>query len=349
MSVNWPKIITLTDLHFTSAGEQIIGLDTAARFQQTLTHALTHQSDAVAIILMGDLTHHGTADQYARLAKVIMPLDIPVIPMLGNHDRRDMFLAAFPDTDVTPSGHVQTVVDLPTHRIITLDTYDENADPLHSGWMCGARLAWLDQALADAEGRMPLVFTHHPPHAVGLPGMDAIALRNGDDLLARLAGSGAHLFSGHVHRTISGQAQGVPFSMFKSPCHQAPLDLVHLDSTLSVAEPGAYGLLLLGAQGVIAHSEDVGLGSVPVSGNDALPEGGTFPSVIEWRTDPLPPRAMPDAGLDLLRLDIGHPEPARLSGRLDPLFSDPRVVVAAAPAQSLAALVATPDGPKWLR
>jgi hypothetical protein len=87
--------------------------------------------------------------------------------------------------------------------------------------------------------------------------------------------------------------------------------------------------------------------TVPEDG--ALPEGGTFPSVIEWRTDPLPPRAMPDAGLDLLRLDIGHPEPARLSARLDPLFSDPRVVVAGAPAPSLAALVATPGGPKWLR
>jgi hypothetical protein len=33
--------------------------------------------------------------------------------------------------------------------------------------------------------------------------------------------------------------------MFKGTCHQAPLDLIRPDSTLSIAEPAAYGLLLL--------------------------------------------------------------------------------------------------------
>jgi hypothetical protein len=38
------------------------------------------------------------------------------------------------------------------------------------------RFTWLD-ANAAVRGRMALVFAHHPPHAVGLPGMDAIALK----------------------------------------------------------------------------------------------------------------------------------------------------------------------------
>jgi hypothetical protein len=60
--------------------------------------------------------------------------------------------------------------------------------------------------------------------------------------------------------------------MFKSTCHQAPLDLIRPDSTLSIAEPAAYGLLLLSEGGVIAHNEDIGLNLTPCSGSDALPE-----------------------------------------------------------------------------
>jgi hypothetical protein len=48
--------------------------------------------------------------------------------------------------------------------------------------------------------------------------------------------------------------------------------LIRPDSTLSIAEPAAYGLLLLSEGGVIAHSEDIGLNLTPCSGSDALPE-----------------------------------------------------------------------------
>ena len=99
------------------------------------------------------------------------------------------------------------------------------------------------------------------------------------DLLDRLADAGAHLLCGHVHRTISGQSRGVPFTIFKSPCHQAPLDLDSADSTLSTAGPGACGLLLLTAGGVIVHSEDVGLDAPAISGSDALAEAQ--PSLIQ--------------------------------------------------------------------
>jgi Icc protein len=268
------KILVLTDLHLRGAGKTIIGLDPTARLQQSLDTALRDHPDAKALILMGDLTHSGRADEYDILRNTLKNCPVPVTYMLGNHDQRAGFRAAFPAAPVTPQGHMQHVIDLPHHRIITLDTHDAVANPAHSGLLCADRLAWLDAALAGSGARMALVFAHHPPHAVGLPGMDAIALRNGNDLLDRLRTTPAHLFCGHVHRTISGQARGVAFTMFKSTCHQAPLDLIRADSTLSIAEPAAYGLLLLTEAGVIAHSEDVGLNLTPRSGSDALTEGG---------------------------------------------------------------------------
>ena len=266
------KILVLTDLHLRGAGQTIIGLDPTERLREALNAALGDHPDAKALILTGDLTNSGRDEEYKILRDMLRDCHVPVTYMIGNHDLRAPFRAAFPDAVVTPQGHVQRVIDLPNHRVITLDTHETDAVPPHSGFLCEDRMAWLDAALAGADGRLPLVFTHHPPHAVGIPGMDPIALVNGTALLDRLARAKAHLICGHVHRTISGQARGVPFTMFKSTCHQVPLNLVDDDCALSTAEPGAYGLLLLSAGGVIAHSEDIGLNAPSISSSDALPD-----------------------------------------------------------------------------
>lgn len=270
--MNADKVLILTDLHLRGAGKTIIGLDPLARFDAAYGAAIAAHPDAKALILMGDLTHSGRVEEYEALRDRIADCPIPVILMIGNHDTRATFYDVFPDAPRTADGHVQHILDLPHHRIITLDTHDGDAGPHHSGLLCADRLAWLRAALAGCGDKQPLVFAHHPPHAVGFPSMDAIALRNGDDLLDMLQGTGAHMLCGHIHRTISGQVRGVPFTIFKSPCHQMPLDLIGEDSTVSTPEPGAYGLLLLTKSGVIAHSEDVGLDVAVVSGSDALPE-----------------------------------------------------------------------------
>lgn len=254
------KLLVLTDLHIVPEGETVMGLDPGARLTAVLNHALARHADATALIITGDLTHHGTGAEYRRLAGLLAGLPLPVILMIGNHDRRAPFQAAFADAPRSESGHVQGILDLPHHRIITLDTLDGPPYPRghHAGRLCDARLAWLKAALAGAQGRTCLVFAHHPPFPVGIPGMDAIALAEGDALLAMLAAHRpVHLFCGHVHRTISGSAGGVGWTMFKSTCHQGPLDLTTPDSSLSIDEPGAYGVLLLPPGGVIAHSEDV--------------------------------------------------------------------------------------------
>mgnify|MGYP005855330473 CR=1 FL=1 len=253
------KILVMTDIHIVEAGRTIIGLDPLLRFRCALDHALARHADAAALVLMGDLTHHGTRAQYARLAGVLAGLPVPVVPMLGNHDRREAFLAAFPGAPRTAQGHVQAVRDLDHHRLIALDTLDGPPYPPghHAGRLCADRMAWLAAALAGAGGRRALVFAHHPPYPTGIPGMDAIPLADGDRVLALLARHGAHLFCGHVHRTVSGSTAGVPWTMFKSTCHQGPLDLVTPDSPLAIDEPGAYGVVLLPPGRVIAHAEDV--------------------------------------------------------------------------------------------
>jgi hypothetical protein len=97
--------------------------------------------------------------------------------------------------------------------------------------------------------------------------MDRIRLAEGDAFLDLLARHGdLHLVCGHVHRTISGSTRGVPWTIFKSPCHQGVLDLCSPNAHLSTNEPGAYGIALLTSDGIAIHSEDVGLKDVRIFG-----------------------------------------------------------------------------------
>lgn len=263
------KVLFISDLHICAAGETIIGLDPAARLKSVLVAAMAAHGDAAALILLGDLTHHGRIAEYQMLARLLAGVHVPIVPMMGNHDRRDAFLQVFPDAMQMPEGFIQTVRDIGQHRVITLDSLDGPpfVDGQHSGRLCAQRSAFLQDALDSRDGRHALVCIHHPPFDTGIVGMDQIKLAEGNAFLDQLAAAGnLHLICGHIHRTMSGNSRGVGWSMFKSPCHQGVLEFDKPNAHLSSNEPGAYGIALLADDGVIIHSEDVGLHDVRIFG-----------------------------------------------------------------------------------
>lgn len=263
------KILFLTDLHLRAAGKTIIGLDPTTRFRMVLKAAIAAHPDAAALVLLGDLTHEGDPAAYATLRRLLSDIPCPVIPMMGNHDHRGKFLSVFPDAPQTARGHIQHFLDIDRHRIITLDSLDGPPfrDDHHAGRLCPDRLAFLEEALATRDGRHAVVCIHHPPFDTGIIGMDRIKLTDGDAFLDLLARHGnVHLICGHIHRTMSGSSRGVPWCMFKSPCHQGLLEFDTPNAHLSSNEPGAYGIGLLMPDGLVVHSEDVGLPDVQVFG-----------------------------------------------------------------------------------
>jgi Icc protein len=249
------KIIILSDLHLTVAGHQIIGIDPLARLDQALAHAQRMHRDAAHFVLLGDLSHRGQIPAYRALHGRLAALDKPVSIMLGNHDDRANFRSVFPDAP-DAQGFVQSLLDTETDRLIFLDSLHSETEPFHAGYLCQTRLNWLAAALDGAEGRRVSIFMHHPPFEVGFPGMDRIALANPADFWKVAKGRVAHLFLGHVHRTISGTIHETGFTIFKSPAHQMPMDMAGLSSSLSVAEPGAYGIALFQPEAIIVHSDD---------------------------------------------------------------------------------------------
>ncbi|MEM7471350.1 MAG: metallophosphoesterase [Pseudomonadota bacterium] len=264
------KLLVFTDLHIVDVGGEIVGLDPAARFSEGLDHALAQHPDAEGLLLMGDLTHHGRTGQFERLKALLADVPVPITYMLGNHDNRDVFRTVFPEADITSSGHIQRMRELAGCVLITLDTMDLEVDPRHSGVFCAARLDWLKRALVWADGKPVIVAMHHPPVMTGFEGMDRIALQDPEPLRALLRGYAGplHLLCGHVHRTISGLAEGLSFTVFKSPCHQQPMPFKGAGSDNSVDEPGAYGIVLAGPDGIIAHSEDFAVASAATRSRD---------------------------------------------------------------------------------
>ncbi|QXT41237.1 metallophosphoesterase [Gymnodinialimonas ceratoperidinii] len=269
MEDHFDKALIFTDLHITPPGETIIGLDPLARFAEGLAHALARHPDAQHIILLGDLAHSGDPAAYARLVPLLADCPIPVTVTMGNHDLRAPLRAALPGS-FNAEGFAQHARDLGPLRLLVLDTHDyEDRAPLEQdGWLCEARLAWLDAELTRAaeDGKDVVVFAHHPPCPVGFWAMDAIGLANSEALLSRLhaAPHVRHLVCGHIHRTIHASAANpaggaLPVTILKSPCHQIPMILGQSTFADSVDEPGAYGILLALRNTVVVHSEDFAL------------------------------------------------------------------------------------------
>ncbi|MFQ5622261.1 MAG: metallophosphoesterase [Paracoccaceae bacterium] len=260
------KLILITDIHLCPPGKRMFGIDPAERFAAALAHAQATHPDAEHVIVMGDLANCGARQEYERVRAVLDAVALPVTLMPGNHDNRDALLAVFPESETTPEGHVQSVIALGEDRLITLDTLDGPPFVEHHaiGVMCAARLAWLERALADAAGRRVLLFMHHPPYEVGIERLDCIGLADREAFLeiVRAAGNVAHIFSGHVHRTISGNLDGIAVSLLKSTLHQLPFHAGRPGDRPGGPEAGAYGVIILTPQSVILHSEEFGGGAM---------------------------------------------------------------------------------------
>lgn len=163
-----------------------------------------------AVVITGDLTECGRVEEYAEVRRLLAGwVRAPVYMVPGNHDRRDNFRAALADWPgvSTDPGFVQYAADIGPIRLIMLDSVVPGAG---YGALCAGRLDFLERALADAVGRPTLIGLHHPPFMTGIAAMDAIPLRNPEDLLRLAARHGTVLaiLGGHHHRALIGQHGG---------------------------------------------------------------------------------------------------------------------------------------------
>jgi Icc protein len=246
------KILQVSDIHLAMPGEVLFGSDPLARLEACIADINRNHADADLVVFSGDLANDGQPEAYAALKERLATLVPPYRLMMGNHDDRANFLAAFPEISAD-GGFVQASVDIKGTRLILLDTLETG---LVEGRLGGGRLEWLDEKLAEAEGRPALVFTHHPPVDIHMPALDNCRLMDSEPLLGLLQkhGNVRHIFAGHVHRPVFGSWHGIPFSALRGTNHQsAPVFAGKHGVNL---EPPAYAIILVGDDSVVVHFHD---------------------------------------------------------------------------------------------
>lgn len=249
------KLVWLSDLHFTCAENRVLEHDPTVRLTAAIDDINAHHGDALACIISGDLVDRGGVAEYRELKTHLDKLAIRWVPMVGNHDVRDVLR-----TELVPEGladgHSFIQYSLPTDAglVLCLDTLKAGSD---QGEYCADRYAWLGEALTAAGDVPTYVFMHHPPGRLGLPMQDQDCLEKFEEFLSFLHAKGSvrHLFVGHVHRPISGSLSGIPFTSMRSCLYQAPSPWPSWNwSTFApAAEAPNYGVIELTDENVLVH------------------------------------------------------------------------------------------------
>ena len=249
------KFIHITDTHLVKPGVLLYGLDPYARLTACIDDVVAEHSDAVACVITGDLAHKGDRDAYVGLRTQLARLPMPVFPLMGNHDLRELFAEEYPQVLRDRNGFVQGVFDTPQGRFLMLDTLDEGRS---GGLYCAQRPQWLREQL-DAAGDQPVyLFMHHPPFDIGIPCLDVMRLHDEAAVTELVVGRPniRHLFFGHVHRPVCGSWRGIPYSTMRGLNHQVPLDLYTPSPVPKSLEPPAYAVVFLSPDQVTVHFHD---------------------------------------------------------------------------------------------
>jgi len=202
-AVDLNRVALLSDTHvWADVGRLNRGVRSVETAVAACRQVLTLDPLPAHLIVTGDCAAEaGEPGDYATLVRVVRPVreaGVAVHLVLGNHDHREHFFAAFPgsrpkDAPDVPGKHA-ALLRTPRADLVLLDSLNEtNVAP---GLIGAKQLAWLGKVLARGEKPAIVVAHHNPdwrkkPHAL----IDTSALF---DVLAPRRRAKAYAF-GHTH------------------------------------------------------------------------------------------------------------------------------------------------------
>jgi Icc protein len=213
-------IAHISDTHFLGGKRPLYGtVDTDHHLGRALEQLERSGTAPEAIVITGDLADLAEPEAYERLKAAIQPvadrIGAQVIWVMGNHDERPPFSAAFfGEQSDQPLDRVYHLGGL---RIIALDS---TVPGYHHGQLTDAQLDWLRAELATPAEDGTLLALHHPPIPTPIEIMAIIELEEQHRLADVIRGTDVRaILAGHLHYSTSGTFAGIPVSVAAATCY----------------------------------------------------------------------------------------------------------------------------------
>lgn len=216
VSTSAVKLLQLTDTHlFADPDLDFDGVRTLESLKEVIAFSRIYHWPPDAVVLTGDLVHDPVKEAYSALKRVLSELGVPTYCIPGNHDDPELMRSVLPGNNV----YITKQLLLGNWQLILLNTYVPNS---HGGALSRVELDFLEYCLASRREVPSVVCLHHPPVPIDSPWMDAMALRNPDDLFAILEGFSQVrcVLWGHIHQLFEKELRGIKLLGTPSTCIQ---------------------------------------------------------------------------------------------------------------------------------
>lgn len=251
----------ISDPHIKAEGRlSYRQVNTAAALGRAIDTLNALSPSPSAVLISGDLTDFGRAEEYAACHELLARLHMPYYLVPGNHDNRDALRDAFGERDhlFQHERFLQWVVDDYPVRLVGLDS---SVPGQPHGELCSERLLWLDAVLTQRPEQPTLVMLHHHPFSSGIAHMDRQPLNNPGALAEVISGHPQveRILCGHLHRAIQARFAGTLAMSCPGVSHQVSLDLVpHGPATFHLEPPGYLLHQWRAGYGLVTHQGVIG-------------------------------------------------------------------------------------------
>jgi len=202
-------IAHISDLHLDGGQLRL------QRARRVMTYLNRLPGPLHAVLVAGDLTENGLAEEYQQAAEVLAsPLPVFVCP--GNHDRRGPFREILLGEEA-----VENPDDHPIDRAHRVEgavfAMCDSVIPGHDGgYLADGTLEWLEGLLRETPPRTPVfVGVHHPPVELHNPVVD-VDRQRAAHRLARVIEqypNVAAVLCGHAHTAVATIFAGRPLAV----------------------------------------------------------------------------------------------------------------------------------------
>ena len=200
---------------FAEADGELRGIVTQESLQQVLDHYTAGDWRADRVMITGDLIQDESAAAYERFRDLLLPLNLRMHCVPGNHDVRDLMrpVCSRPPFSYCAMEEVGDWLLLGLDSCVT----DEAG-----GELAAAEIDRLEAIISASSAKHIMICLHHPPVPMGSAWIDTVSLKNGEELLERLQQSGRVrlLIFGHVHQAYDAEHHGIRIIGTPSTCRQ---------------------------------------------------------------------------------------------------------------------------------